>query len=599
VLHPGRQGLEVALPGVDQIADLVDDPEYLEAASRWRQLRARITAARTLEPQVPAGCTATLRPYQVEGYKWLARLAAWGTGACLADDMGLGKTVQTLALLLSRASLGPALVIAPTSVGPTWIREIERFAPGLRARLYRGTERAALLNACGAGDVLVTSYGLTVRDGDALGGVRFGTLVIDEAQFIKNALTRRARVVRGLDAEFRLALTGTPVENHLGELWSLLRVVAPGLLGSWDHFRERFAAPIEKYHDRERSGALARVVRPFLLRRTKAEVAPELPPRTEIERVVDLSPAERWLYDRERRQALEALATGGGDTRFALLAALTRLRRLACHPRLLDDGSEVPSSKLAALLETVRELREEGHRALVFSQFTSHLALVREALDREKITYQYLDGSTPSEERTRSMDAFQAGRSDLFLISLKAGGTGLNLTAANYVIHLDPWWNPAVEDQATDRAHRIGQTRAVTVIRLIARGTIEDAVLALHGDKRALAASVFDEEGGAARLSTDELAALIRAGEAQEPGDEEEKAEEEGDTAHDEDEADASGSAPSSQRRKSHEPVARLPTAVAGKDLRQAVASKRASRRRAPVARPGASERPVTEVSAG
>jgi superfamily II DNA or RNA helicase len=522
VLHPGRQGLEVALPGVEQIAELVEDPSYLEAASRWRRLRARIDAARSLDPAVPAGLTATLRPYQIEGYKWLSRLAAWGTGACLADDMGLGKTVQTLALLLARGESGPALVIAPTSVGPTWIREAERFAPGLRPRLYRGAERAAQLGAAAPGDLFVTSYALAVRDAEALGKVRFGTLVIDEAQAIKNALTRRARAVRGLDAELRVALTGTPVENHLGELWSLMRVVAPGLLGSWDHFRDRFAGPIERSRDRERSAALARLVRPFLLRRTKAEVAPELPPRTEIERFVDLSAAERWLYDQARRDALESIAAGGGDARFALLAALTRLRRLACHPRLLDDRSKIPSSKLAALVEAVRELREEGHRALVFSQFTTHLALVREALDEAKITYEYLDGSTPSEERTRRIDAFQGGRSDLFLISLKAGGTGLNLTAADYVIHLDPWWNPAVEDQATDRAHRIGQTRAVTVIRLIARGTIEEAVLALHGDKRALAASVFDEDGGTARLSTEELAALIRAGVTDAPAGEDE-----------------------------------------------------------------------------
>ncbi len=395
-------------------------------------------------------------------------------------------------------------------------------------RLYRGAGRASLLASVGPGDLLVTSYALAVRDAEALGEVRFGTLVLDEAQAIKNALTRRARAVRGLDAELRVALTGTPVENHLGELWSLMRVLTPGLLGSWEHFRDRFATPIERGRDPDRRAALSRLLRPFLLRRTKAEVAPELPPRTEIERFVDLSPAERRLYDEARRAAIEALATGGGDARFAIFAALTRLRRLACHPRLHDDTSTVPSSKLAALLETVSELREEGHRALVFSQFTSHLALVREAFDREGITYTYLDGATPSEERTRRIDAFQAGGTDVFLISLKAGGTGLNLTAADYVIHLDPWWNPAVEDQATDRAHRIGQTKAVTVIRLVARGTIEEAVLALHQDKRALAASVFDEEGGAARLSAAELAALIRAGADESPGDDE------GDAAGDE-----------------------------------------------------------------
>jgi superfamily II DNA or RNA helicase len=512
VLFQGRHGIEVGLPGAEALAELVDDPGHLQAAVRFRDLIRRIDAARALDPAVPEGLSAVLRPYQVEGFRWLARLAAWGMGGCLADDMGLGKTVQALALLLERAKLGPALVVAPTSVGPNWLAEAERFAPGLRFALYRDAGRAAMLPKLGPGDVIVTSYGLCTRDAEALAGVRFATLILDEAQAIKNALTRRARAVRGLDADFRVALTGTPVENHLGELWSLMRILAPGLFGSWDQFRDRFAAPIERSRDRERGAALARTVRPFLLRRAKAEVAPELPERTEIARFVDLSAAERRLYDQARRDALAAIASGEGDARFILLAALTRLRRLACHPRLFDDSSTIPSSKLATLVEIIAELRETGHRALVFSQFTTHLALVREALDRDGVTYEYLDGSTPSEERTRRIAAFQSGSADLFLISLKAGGTGLNLTAADTVIHLDPWWNPAVEDQATDRAHRIGQTRAVTVIRLIVRGTIEETVLALHGEKRALSASVFDEEGGPARLSAEDLADLIRAG---------------------------------------------------------------------------------------
>ncbi|MEO7329311.1 MAG: helicase-related protein, partial [Minicystis sp.] len=255
-----------------------------------------------------------------------------------------------------------------------------------------------------------------------------------------------------------------------------------------------------------------------ILRRTKAEVTPELPARTEISRVIELSAAERLLYAEARRAALLAISSGEGDARFILLAALTRLRRLACHPRLVDPTSTVPSSKLAALMEIVAELRETGHHALIFSQFTTHLALVREALDRDKISYEYLDGSTPVEERARRIAAFQRGSAELFLISLKAGGTGLNLTAADYVIHLDPWWNPAVEDQATDRAHRIGQTRPVTVIRLISRGTIEESVLSLHGEKRALSASLFDEEGGPSRLSVEDLASLIRAGAEQGAG---------------------------------------------------------------------------------
>ncbi len=512
VLFEGRHGLELGVPGAGVLADLVDDLGQLSAVVRWRDLVQRLDASRVLDPPLPEGLRAELRHYQLDGFRWLSRLASWGIGGCLADDMGLGKTVQALALLLQRAPLGPALVVAPTSVVSNWVDEAARFAPSLRPIVYRGPDRAAMRDDLRPGDLLLISYGLLTRDAEPLAEQRFATLILDEAQAIKNAFTRRARAVRALQADFRVALTGTPVENHLGELWSLMRVLAPGLFGSWDQFRERFAVPIERARDPERSAALARTLRPFVLRRTKAEVTPELPERTEIARVIDLSAAERKLYDEARRAALLAIASGEGDARFVMLAALTRLRRLACHPRLIDPTSTIASSKLAALMEIVAELRETDHRALVFSQFTTHLALVREALDREQISYTYLDGSTPVEERARRIAAFQKGTADLFLISLKAGGTGLNLTAADYVIHLDPWWNPAVEDQATDRAHRIGQTRPVTVIRLISRGTIEESVLSLHGEKRALSASLFDEEGGPSRLSVDDLASLIREG---------------------------------------------------------------------------------------
>ncbi|UQA63205.1 DEAD/DEAH box helicase [Polyangium aurulentum] len=524
VMLRGRANLEVAPSAAPVIASLLDEAREVVAGARWKALRARLEAAEEFDPPLPEGLTAALRPYQREGYRWLCRLAAWGMGACLADDMGLGKTLQALAFVLHRAKEGPALVVAPTSVGPNWIREAERFTTGLRVRLYRGADRSAMLEGIGPGDLLVTSYALAMRDAPKLAGTRFATLILDEAQAIKNPLTRRARALLSIGASIGIALTGTPIENHLGELWSVMRMVAPGLLGSLEGFRERFAVPIERQRDSARSAALARVVRPFLLRRTKAEVAPELPPRVEIERLVDLTPGERLLYDEARRAALSALARAdeNENTRFTILAALTRLRRLACNPRLVVPDTTLPSSKLATFLDTVRELREGGHRALVFSQFTTHLALVREALDREGISYMYLDGSTSTEQRAQRVEAFQAGRGELFLVSLKAGGTGLNLTAADYVIHLDPWWNPAVEDQATDRAHRIGQTRPVSVIRLIARATIEEAVLDLHRDKRVLAASLFEENaGGVAHLSTEELAALIRAGERSIVADEE------------------------------------------------------------------------------
>jgi SNF2 family DNA or RNA helicase len=367
----------------------------------------------------------------------------------------------------------------------------------------------------GEGDLVITSYGLALRDAEKLAKTRWGTLVLDEAQFIKNARTRTARAVRDLHADWKLALTGTPLENHLGELWSIFRAVSPGLFGHWERFRERFVDPIEKQKDHRRRHALSRTIRPFILRRTKSEVLSELPQRTEVQLTAELSKPERKLYEDARLWAVTHLADAaddGEDHRFQVLAALTRLRQLACHPALVDASWTGSSAKLDLLLETVDELREGRHRALVFSQFTQHLALIRKALDERGIPYQYLDGRTPARQREQRVEAFQRGEGDLFLISLKAGGTGLNLTAADYVIHMDPWWNPAVEDQATDRAHRIGQSRPVTVYRLVAEDTIEEQILALHADKRNLVADILAGSDQAARLSTQELVDLIRTG---------------------------------------------------------------------------------------
>jgi superfamily II DNA or RNA helicase len=509
-----RAHLELSPGAVPAIRALTEAGARVDAAPAWKLATERLATAIALRPRPPAKLAGTLRDYQVLGHAWLARIAAWAGGACLADDMGLGKTIQAIALLLDRARHGPALVIAPTSATYNWLDELRRFAPTLRPVLY--TEQRGQLAALRKHDVVVASYGLLVRDADALAAVRFGTLVLDEAQALKNPGTHRARAARRLDAGFRLALSGTPLENHLGELWSLCSIICPGLLGSWEQFRERFATPIERGKDPEARAALARVLRPFLLRRTKAEVARELPPRIEIAVPIALSAEEQAMYDDARLAAVAELTgqgadAAGEDRRFAILAALTRLRLLACHPRLHDPTSKLPSSKLRRLLELLEELRSEGHRALVFSQFTSHLALVREELERVGLRALYLDGATPAAERAARIRAFQAGDGDAFLISLKAGGTGINLTAADYVIHLDPWWNPAVEDQATDRAHRIGQTRPVTVYRLIARGTIEEQILALHRDKRALVAGVLEGTGAAARLSARDLLALLRA----------------------------------------------------------------------------------------
>jgi hypothetical protein len=527
-----RQGLELSPGAAPAIAALSDAGATVDAAAPWAQLTERLAAATRLRPRPPATLRTALRDYQIEGHAWLARMAAWGAGACLADDMGLGKTVQAIALLLDRARLGPALVVAPTSVCFNWVDELARFAPALRPVVYaEATDRAACVAALGKKDVLIATYSLIARDVERLRGRTFATLVLDEAQAVKNVQTQRARAARALRADFRVALSGTPLENHLGELWSLFAVVFPGLLGSWDQFRDRFASPIERSQDPEARAALARVIRPFLLRRTKQQVARELPPRSEVVVPIALSEPERALYEDARLAAVAELADMKGlrdeQRRFQVLAALTRLRLLASHPRLHDRSSPVASSKLRRLLELVGELRAEGHRALVFSQFTSHLALVRDALTELAIPTLYLDGATPAAQRRLRVQAFQAGEADVFLISLTAGGTGLNLTAADYVFHLDPWWNPSVEDQATDRAHRIGQDRPVTVYRLIARGTIEDKILALHADKRALIAGVLDGTSAAARLTTRDLLALIASGpapRAAEPHDDDEPA---------------------------------------------------------------------------
>ena len=523
-----RTHLELSPAAVPAIRALAEAGARVEAAPAWEAATERLTKASALRPRPPAGLVGQLRDYQVAGHAWLARIATWGTGACLADDMGLGKTIQAIALLLDRARLGPALVIAPTSATYNWLDELRRFAPGLRAVLY-ADHRAAqeeeeeeedapapALAPLPKRTVVVASYGLLVRDVEALAQTHFATLILDEAQALKNPATHRARAARRLTADFRLALSGTPLENHLGELWSLFTILCPGLLGSWEQFRERYGTPIERAKDPEARAALARVLRPFLLRRTKAEVARELPPRIEVQVPIALSAEEQKLYDDARLAAVaeltgsDAAGAAGEERRFAILAALTRLRLLASHPRLYDPTSKLPSSKLARLRELLEELRSEGHRALVFSQFTSHLAIVREELERAGFTLLYLDGATPAAERAARIRAFQDGTADVFLISLKAGGTGINLTAADYVIHLDPWWNPAVEDQAIDRAHRIGQTRPVTVYRLIARGTVEEQILALHADKRALVANVLEGTGAAARLSARDLLALLR-----------------------------------------------------------------------------------------
>ena len=467
------------------------------------------------EESIPTGLTAQLREYQIEGFRWLVRTAMWSPGACLADDMGLGKTLQTLAFLLTRTNQGPALVIAPTSVTTNWLDEIARFCPTLKARPYIGALniRGEQLKNLGAGDVVITTYGIAHRDADTLAEQKWDTIVLDEAQAVKNRLTKRARAIMSFQADFKIATTGTPIQNNLNELYSLFGILIPGLLGTQKGFKESFIRPIEIDKDESTSGRLRNLVAPFILRRLKDDVLKDLPPKTEITHRIDMSSDEATLYEALRREAIDDLnaePSNAQDNRFKILAHLTKLRLACCNPTLVQPIGAPESSKANAFMELLDELLEGQHKVLVFSQFVKHLKLIEDQLKQAEIHYQYLDGATSSTQRAERIANFQKGEGDVFLISLKAGGFGLNLTAADYVIHLDPWWNPAVEDQASDRAHRIGQTKPVTIYRLIMKGGIEEQIVDLHEHKRDLADRLLASTDVASSMSADELLALLK-----------------------------------------------------------------------------------------
>lgn len=484
----------------------------LQGDGLWAEQKNNIQRAYQSTPTLPKTLEASLRDYQLEGFEWMSRLSQWGGGACLADDMGLGKTLQCLTLILSRAQQGPTLVVAPTSVCMNWIREAARFTPTLNAAYLGDSEREVTVKNAGALDMIVCSYGLLTHEAELLQSIIWNTVVVDEAQALKNPTAKRSQILFNLEADCKIAATGTPIENHLGELWSLFRFINPGLLGSREHFNQRFAAPIEQYKDDGARDALRRLVQPFILRRLKNDVLTELPSRTEITRKITPSEEEQVFYEALRRQALNNLSYSSehaGKKRMQALAEIMRLRRACCNPKLVLPSSTVASSKLEAFAEIFQELKENNHRVLVFSQFVDHLAIIKDYLENQKITFQYLDGSTPIKKRNQAVKAFQQGEGDAFLISLKAGGSGLNLTAADYVIHMDPWWNPAVEDQASDRAHRMGQTRPVTIYRLVTEGTIEEKILDLHQQKRDLADSLLEGSDMGGALSADQIIGLI------------------------------------------------------------------------------------------
>lgn len=499
----------------EELKELADETTEDPA---WTAAVGRLAAMERLpEAPEPAGLQADLRPYQQEGLRWLHFLYEQDLGGILADDMGLGKTVQTLALMAhARAAhpgRAPFLVVAPSSVVSVWAAEAAKFTPGLDVRVLDTTTRkrgADVETAVAGADVVVTSYTLLRIDAAQYGRVTWGGVVYDEAQFLKNRASKVHTVARDLPAPFRLAITGTPMENSLSDLWALLAVVVPGLFPSHRRFREAYVTPIESGEHPERMAALRRRVRPFMLRRSKELVAKDLPPKQEQVLRVELEPSHRKVYDRvlqrERRKVLGLLSDVDGN-RFTIFKSLTLLRMLALAPQIVEgEYASIPSSKLERFLDDLTEILAEGHRVIVFSQFTSFLKVIAEELDAMEVEHAYLDGGTRG--RAEVIRGFREGEAPVFLISLKAGGFGLTLTEADYVFLMDPWWNPAAEAQAVDRAHRIGQERTVMVYRMVSEGTIEEKVLELQRRKAELFGALVDEsDDSGAGAFTDSLTA--------------------------------------------------------------------------------------------
>lgn len=476
-----------------------------DTAIREQAYALALGPRRTARVAAPVGLCAELRPYQREGVAWMQHLRAHNVNGVLADDMGLGKTLQTIAHILTEKELGhldrPVMIVTLTSLVGNWAREIKRFAPSLTVAIHHGPDRHERFDQITSHDIVITTYPLVARDRDRLAAIPLHLLVLDEAHAIKNWDAQAAEAVRALETRHRVCLSGTPIENHLGELWSLFDFLMPGFLGARDEFATQFRGPIEEKGDKVRLEALRDRVRPFILRRTKDAVAPELPAKTQLIRAIDLSGEQRELYESIRvaahadvRKHIKARGLAGST--IAILDALLKLRQVCCDPRLVstDAAREIATSagsaKLNVLLELVVNSLRDGRRILVFSQFARMLGLISEGLLARGIGHVTLTGQTP--DRQKPIDAFQGGRSDVFLISLKAGGAGLNLTGADTVVHYNPWWNPAAQAQATDRAHRIGQTKPVFVYDLIAAGSVEERMLSLQRHKRQLADAILD-----------------------------------------------------------------------------------------------------------
>ncbi|HLA32468.1 MAG TPA: DEAD/DEAH box helicase, partial [Pseudomonas sp.] len=522
--EPGESSQRLRLPRADaaRLSELEQGPAlHWQGGEQLRGFAQRLQAHSAQQVKPPADLQATLRPYQLQGLAWMQALAELEVGGVLADDMGLGKTLQTLAHILSEKQAGrldrPALIVMPTSLIPNWQDEAAHFTPQLKVLALYGAKRRPLFKLIGEHDIVLTTYALLPRDLKALAAQPYHLLILDEAQNIKNPRSKAALAAGQLQARQRLCLTGTPLENHLGELWSLFNFLMPGWLGDAKSFTRDYRIPIEKQANQQRLAHLRGRIKPFVLRRTKEQVARELPPKTEVTHWVELTAAQRDRYETlrlamDKKVRDEVARQGLARSQIVILEALLRLRQACCDLRLLgDDDAQLKSSdsgKLSALLEMLEELVEEGRKVLLFSQFTSMLALIETELQARRISYTKLTGST--QDRRTPVQQFQAGQFPVFLISLKAGGAGLNLTAADTVIHFDPWWNPAAEAQASDRAYRIGQDKPVFVYKLIARGSVEEKIQQLQQAKANLARGVL--EGGSQaqwQLGEEDLQALF------------------------------------------------------------------------------------------
>ena len=505
------QKLDAALLSGD--AEIViDAPDDIE------EIAARIMSMDKIDKvPVPQGLNATLRNYQLDGFYWMQFLARSGFNGILADDMGLGKTLQTLTHILADKESGktmnrPSLVVAPTSVVVNWQREAAKFAPSLKVLILQGSERHHLFKKIANADIVLTSFALLPRDLEYFKQQYFHLIILDEAQHIKNPSAKISQSVRELQSSHRLCLSGTPIENHLGELWSQFAFLMPGLLGSSESFNDNYRNPIEKDHSEEKRNLLNSKVGPLILRRTKHDVAKELPPKTEILHTIELHTEQKDLYETVRstmdKQVRQAIIARGGQAQIVFLDALLKLRQICCHPLLLGENkSATESAKFDYLIDLLETLRSEGHRVLIFSQFTSMLSLIEAYLIRENVSYLILTGAT--KDRQTLVERFQGGEAEVFLISLKAGGTGLTLTGADTVIHYDPWWNPAAENQATDRAYRIGQDKPVMVHKLICQGTVEERIQQMQKRKHTLAKNILDGSTQSIDLNEETMRMLL------------------------------------------------------------------------------------------